>query len=94
MRFVRRPCAVEPLEGRVLLTVVPSGFAETKVVDKLFSPTGMEVAPDGRLFVLEQTGAVKVIKDGALLETPFVTVPTEFKNERGLVGITFDPDFT
>src|SRR5215217_5774390 len=94
MRVVRRPCAVERLEGRVFLTVVPSGFSESKVADNLFSPTAMEVAPDGRLFVLEQTGAVKVVKDGALLATPFVTVPTEFKNERGLVGIQFDPDFT
>jgi glucose/arabinose dehydrogenase len=94
MGVVRRHCAVEPLEARVLLTVIPSGFAESKVVDKLFSPTGMEVTPDGRIFALEQSGGVRVIKDGQLLATPFVTVPTEFKNERGLVGITFDPDFT
>ena len=34
----------------------------------------MELAPDGRIFVAEQGGSLRVIKNGALLATPFVTV--------------------
>ena len=41
----------------------------------LARPTAMQFAPDGRLFVCQQGGALRVIKDGALLPTPFVTIP-------------------
>jgi glucose/arabinose dehydrogenase len=53
----------------------------------------MEFAPDGRLFVLEKGGAVRVVRNGALLSAPFVTVPALSDNEHGLLGIAFDPNF-
>ena len=54
----------------------------------------MEFAPDGRLFVLEQGGSVRVIKNGALLSTPFLTLTVSTDSERGLLGIAFDPNFS
>ena len=39
------------------------------------SPTAMQFAPDGRLFVCEQGGRLRVVKNGALLPTPFLTIP-------------------
>jgi glucose/arabinose dehydrogenase len=57
------------------------------------SATTMAVAPDGRIFVAEQGGRLRVIKNGALLAAPFVTVPVTSTNERGLLGVTFDPGF-
>lgn len=56
-------------------------------------PTAMAFAPDGRLFVAEQGGALRVVKNGALLPAPFVSVPTNADGERGLLGVVFDPDF-
>jgi len=53
----------------------------------------MAIAPDGRIFVCEQTGALRVIKNGAVLPTPFLTVSVDSSGERGLLGITFDPNF-
>ena len=53
---------------------VPAGFSETLVASGLASPTAMQFAPDGRLFVAEQGGRLRVIKDGALLPTPFLTL--------------------
>ena len=53
----------------------------------------MEFAPDGRLFVCLQGGQLRVIENGVLLATPFVTVTTTANGERGLLGITFDPNF-
>ena len=50
-------------------------------------------APDGRLFVAEQGGRLRVIKNGALLSAPFVTVTVNASGERGLLGVAFDPDF-
>jgi glucose/arabinose dehydrogenase len=95
-RNPRRPAVrprVEGLEPRFLPTTLPPGFVETPFVAGLESPTAMEFAPDGRLFVAEQTGAVRVVKDGQLLPTPFVRLDVDSRGERGLLGIAFDPAF-
>src|SRR3712207_797005 len=72
---------------------VPAGFSEKLVASGLTSPTAMQFAPDGRLFVAEQTGRLRVIKDGVLLPTPFVTLTVNASGERGLLGVAFDPGF-
>jgi uncharacterized repeat protein (TIGR03806 family) len=53
----------------------------------------MAVAPDGRVFVCEQTGSVRVVKDGTLLERPFLRVEVDSWWERGVIGVALDPDF-
>lgn len=75
------------------LASVPNGFSETLVASGIANPTAMAFAPDGRLFVCEQGGALRVIKNGALLSSPFVTLTVNSAGERGLLGIAFDPDF-
>ncbi len=73
---------------------LPAGFTETQFGSNLSgTPTAMDFAPDGRLFVCLQEGRLRVIENGVLLATPFVTVTTTANNERGLLGITFDPNF-
>src|SRR6185503_8773576 len=71
---------------------LPSGFAETQI-SGLTSPTAMEFAPDGRLFVCLQGGQLRVIKNGALLPTPFGALSVDANGERGLLGVAFDPNF-
>ena len=56
-------------------------------------PTAMALAPDGRMFVCEQGGRLRVIKNGALLATPFLTLTVDSTGERGLLGVAFDPAF-
>jgi glucose/arabinose dehydrogenase len=73
---------------------LPPGFVEQRVVSGLARPTAMAFAPDGRLFVCEQGGRLRVIKNGALLPTPFLTLPVNSQGERGLLGVAFDPNFT
>src|SRR5688572_30426768 len=70
-----------------------AGFEQTLVAGTLDSPTAMEFAPDGRLFVAEKSGSLRVIKNGALLPTDFVTLSVTSNSERGLLGIAFDPEF-
>ena len=72
---------------------LPTGFTETLVTSGPPTPTAMQFAPDGRLFVCEQGGRLRVIKNGALLPTPFVTLTVNSAGERGLLGVAFDPDF-
>jgi glucose/arabinose dehydrogenase len=84
---------LEGLEARLTPTSLPDGFSETLVADGLDSPTAMAQAPDGRIFVDQQGGDVRVIKDGALLPTPFLHLDVDSTGERGLLGLAFDPDF-
>src|SRR5918997_3491645 len=81
---------VEPARSA---TTVPQGFTDS-LVAQVSDPTAMAVAPDGRLFVAEQTGALRVIKNGQLLPKPFVTVTTSPSFFRGLLGVTLDPKFS
>ena len=72
---------------------LPTGFTETQI-SGLTSPTAMDIAPDGRIFVCLQGGQLRVVKNGALLPTPFMTVSVDSSGERGLLGVAFDPNFT
>jgi glucose/arabinose dehydrogenase len=78
--------------GAVSAASLPPGFSETFVAG-LSSPTAIAVAPDGRVFVCEQGGDLRVIKNGALLPTPFVSIVVDDFWERGLLGVAFDPNF-
>lgn len=69
-------------------------FVDSRFAGGLNMPTAMEFAPDGRLFVAEIDGNVRIIRDGQLLDTPFLSVPsTSACCERGLLGVTLDPNF-
>ena len=83
----------------VLAQGTASAAAEPVLQDVVVAPgavssaTTMALAPDGRIFVAEQAGRLRVIKDGALLSAPFLTVPVTSDGERGLLGVTLDPNF-
>ena len=72
----------------------PAGFTRDEGwVTGLTSATAFAQAPDGRLFIAQQGGALRVVKNGALLPAPFVTVPVDASGERGLLGVALHPDF-
>ncbi len=74
---------------------LPAGFQEEVVVTQLSRPTAMAFAPDGKLFITEQTGRIRVVTaSGELLASPFATLPTYTEGGgRGLMGIVVDPNF-
>jgi glucose/arabinose dehydrogenase len=72
---------------------LPANFTETQFASGLTNPTAMAFAPDGRLFVCQQGGQLRVVKNGALLATPFVSLTVDSNGERGLLGVAFDPNF-
>jgi glucose/arabinose dehydrogenase len=71
----------------------PTSFSQVLVSNGISSPTNMEFAPDGRIFVAQQNGQLRVIKNGTLLTKPFITLSVNSSGERGLLGIAFDPAF-
>jgi len=76
---------------------VPAGFQDAAVLTGLSEPTAVQFAPDGRIFVAEKNGLIKVfhgLSDTA--PTIFADLRTQVHNfwDRGLLGITLDPQFS
>lgn len=67
------------------------------IVSGLSSPLYLTAPPGdlNRLFIVEQTGAIRIVKDGALLPTPFLDLSGRISagGEQGLLGLAFYPDY-
>jgi glucose/arabinose dehydrogenase len=76
-------------------TPTEAGFTDSQVASGLTNPTDMEFAPDGRLFVAEQAGRVRIAKpDGTLATFLNISTKVDSSGERGLQALTFDPNFS
>jgi len=87
------------LAGIVLPSVVLAGFPEPEVVaDHLIIPWALAFAPDGRIFVTERPGTLRVINADGTLQTAPVIGPPDIdvlaQSESGLMGVEVDPDFS
>ena len=74
-------------------TVPSSGYEVETFVQGLRVPWDMAFAPDGRLFVTERPGRVRVVSDGVLLDEPFAELDVWAQSEAGLMGVALDPAF-
>jgi len=84
---------ISDFNGRLATVLVASGLSSPNYVT---SPPG----DVDRLFILEQDGKIKILRDGAVLATPFLDVTditySPFDgghNEEGLLGLAFHPDY-
>jgi len=84
-----------PLEANAQATL-PSGFHEEVVLSGLTDPTNVEFTKDGRIFVAEKSGLIKVFDDlNDKTPTTFADLRTQVHNfwDRGLLGLALDPNF-
>ena len=66
----------------------------TAAADGLEEPTNLAFAADGRIFIAERAGRVRIFRDGQLLPSPAATLPDVRATDRdGLLAIALDPDF-
>jgi glucose/arabinose dehydrogenase len=74
---------------------LPPGFVAETLVEGINAATAVTAASDGRIFYTEQTGAVRIVRDGKLLATPALDLAPHLDTywERGLIGITLHPEF-
>jgi len=96
--------AADPITNPVEKKIGPADFRVDlqPVASGLGSPVWLTHANDksGRLFVADQKGQVRVIKDGKMLGTPYLDVSDQLIplrkgfDERGLLGLAFHPGFT
>jgi len=78
--------------------VIPPTFSLTvvEVADGLSSPLYLTSPPgDSRLFVVEQAGRIRIIKNGTLLAKPFLDITSRVSSggERGLLSVAFHPSY-
>ncbi len=71
---------------------LPAGFIRERIADGL-NPTSMVMAPDGRIFITEKNGVIRIIRDDQLISEPFLSLEVDDSNERGLGHLVFHPDF-
>lgn len=74
---------------------VPPDLDLELVTSGINSPIAVRAPDDGsgRIFIVGQNGAIRIFKNGALLPTPFLTVPVDFGGEAGLLGLAFHPNY-
>jgi glucose/arabinose dehydrogenase len=63
------------------------------VVQGLDTPWAIDFAPDGRIFITERPGRIRVVKDGQLFAEPWITLEVVEVGESGLMGLALDPQF-
>jgi glucose/arabinose dehydrogenase len=66
------------------------------VATGLTSPVHLSAPPgDARLFVVEQPGRIRIVKNGQLLATPFLDITAKVRSagEQGLLSVAFDPQY-
>ena len=96
-------------DGTAVSTTAPETAASTTATDsvalELFAegftnPVSMEEGPDGRYYIVDQPGVIRVVDtDGRLLDQPFLDVRDKIMDlkpeheERGLLGLAFHPDY-
>jgi PKD repeat protein len=88
--------AARPEAASAVDSALPNGFQESTVFDGLTFPTNFRFSPDGRIFVAEKSGKIKVF-DSLEDTTPtlFADLRAEVDDywDRGLLGLALDPGF-
>ncbi len=73
----------------------PDSYTWAPVATGLESPVGIAHAGDTRLFILERSGRIRILQDGALVPEPFLDITDRVRagGERGLLGLAFHPRY-
>src|SRR4030095_12655090 len=74
---------------------VPDGFSVETLATNLNAATTFTVTPDGRILIADQTGPLRMWKNGGLRPAPVLDLSERLDTfwERGLVGVVLHPDF-
>lgn len=73
-----------PIQPQVQVDVVATG---------LEAPWAIAFAPDGRIFLTERPGRIRIIEGGRLQPEPWLTLDVAAVGEGGLLGLALDPQF-
>ena len=82
------PVAAAPGDAHIQLSLRASGLSKPVFVTSARDGTG-------RMFIVEQTGRIKIYVNGHVLATPFLNLAGKVStgSEQGLLGLAFHPNF-
>ena len=74
---------------------LPSGFEAKEILSGLSNPTDIAFSSDGRWFIAERAGKIRVVEDGKLLKEPLLDITDHVSafQDGGLLTVALDPDF-
>ncbi len=77
------------------VAALPAGFVAEPVLTGLPLVTAVAFAPDGRIFLAEKSGHVRIAQNGVVLPGDFIDISAQVNNtfDRGLGGLALHPDF-
>jgi glucose/arabinose dehydrogenase len=77
-----------PADADIALSVRASGLSKPVFITSAHDGTG-------RMFIVEQVGRIKILKDGKVRSTPFLSMPKKVSDgfEQGLLGLAFHPNY-
>ncbi len=90
------PPTATPTETPIPINPVNSISLEPVLQGVFTQPLYLTNAGDGRLFVVEQAGVIRIVDQGQLLDTPFLDIRDRVGSaqlEQGLLGLAFHPDY-
>jgi len=64
------------------------------IAEGLQAPRSIDISKDGRIFVSEKRGSIRVVDNGTLLTEPVGDIKAENIGDAGLLGLTLHPNFT
>ena len=89
------PPAATPTPTPTVPSEEPGVHAVAELVaEELKAPWALDFAPDGRIFITEKEGNIRVIVDGELQDAPYLVIEEVTpEGEGGLLGLAVDPNF-
>ena len=91
--FFNAACTEASTTGNSSPSPVTPGMRVEDFVTNLDVPWSMAFAPDGRIFLTERDGRIRVIQDGQLQSEPWMSLDVASVGEAGLLGLALDPAF-
>jgi len=102
--YFKKTVPLTSTSSSVYSNVLSENISLESIVTGLESPTtvtstGVNAIPDSRIFITEQAGKIRIVKNGSLLGTPFLDITSAVQtltagyDERGLLGMAFHPSF-
>jgi len=81
------------LGASICLGAQTPALSTEAVLRGLEAPWAIDFAPDGRIFLTERPGRIRIARDGQLQTAPWMTLEVADVSEAGLLGLALDPQF-
>lgn len=93
LRFLLLLAALVVGHSHEHLNAATPEFTIETLVRGLDTPWAIDFAPDGRIFVSERDGRIRIIERNQLQPEPWMTLEVAATSEAGLLGLALDPQF-